>query len=765
MRKIEQLKNCSGCGACFNICPKNAIKMVENSEGFLYPQIDASLCVNCGLCDKTCPVINTVYKNSASPKCIAAANDKHRNNSSSGGIFPILAEKVLTDGGYVCGAAYNDNNEVEHIIINNINELSKLRGSKYIQSVIGNVYKEVKELLCQNKLVFFTGTPCQVAGLYSYLQKDYENLVTADLVCHGVPSSKYYKKYLVEMNLEKGEKVLNTNFRDKRNGWNPSLTTTTTTTTRCFSQPASQDSYMCAFLKNISLRESCFDCPFQNIPRQADITLGDYWGVSAYKKSLDDQKGTSVVLVNNTKGENYINQIKDECIFFEETPIEPALKFNPCIYKSVDKPEQNKKLFLDLLSNGSSLKRAVDICANDYCDYVISNFWWSGGNYGAVLTAYALQQYLTELGLTSKFLNTGETRRFENYDETCFCKFAKEFLNISSEYSYKGIENLAKHIKGAVVGSDQVFRMDYIHELNFNQYIQSFLTKDNKKIAISASFGYGIDQFKYVAKKRKKIYKKMLKALRTFDYISTRELDGKQIIEQEFKLNADFIIDPVFLVNPNAYNQIIDKSKMAKKDCIVTYVLDDSEEYRKAYAYLQKELNTDVVSIDAEKADILVEDWLSYIKNCRILVTDSFHGVCFALIFNKPFICIKNKGRGESRFNTLIETLSIESNFISSIEEIYNCDLSKNIDYNKVNEIFAKELSRCRKTISDVLLNNHSNNPNAYKNKLKYKKVPMFLKYDWLKYVRYNLLKVLSPSKKKFYKEKLRNLKENALWR
>lgn len=764
---LSNIKNCTGCGACFNICPTNAIKMVEDAEGFLSPQIDTERCINCRICDKTCPVINSVYKNNPNPKCIAAANDKYRNDSSSGGIFSILAEKILEDGGYVCGAAFNDNNEVEHTIINNINELSKLRGSKYIQSVIGDVYKEVKNLLCGNKLVFFTGTPCQVAGLYAYLQKDYDNLLTVDLVCHGVPSIKYYKKYIVEMNLDNDEKVLYTNFRDKRNGWNPSLIITTTTTKRIFSQPANQDSYMNAFLKNVSLRESCFDCPFQKIPRQADITLGDYWGISAYKESLDDKKGTSVILINNIKGEKYINKIKEDCIFFEETPIDSALKYNPCIYKSVDKPVQNKKLFLDLLSKGLPLKRAVDVCANDFCDYVISNFWWSGCNYGAVLTAYALQQYLLELKLTSKLLDTGETRRFDNYNETCFYKFAKEFLNISNEYSYEGLKKLAKNIKGAIVGSDQVFRMDYIIHLHFNQYIQKFLTKNNRKIAISGSFGYEQDEFKKIAKGNKKLFKKMLKGLSSFDYISTREISGKQILNRKFKLNADFILDPVFLVNPNVYDTIVDKSKFVKKDCIVTYVLDENEEYIKACSYLRKKIATELISIDAVKANVLVEDWLSYIKNCKIFITDSFHGVCFALIFNKPFICIKNKNRGESRFNTLINLLGIENNFISSINDIYNCDLRGKIDYNKVNNILSKEIFRCRNRIKDVLLNNYSNNTKSYKNKILTDLKSLFPRLDLQNYVRYLKYKILiriRPSKKEFYKIKMHKIKERSTW-
>lgn len=761
MSTICNHEYCTGCGACYNICPTRAIKMIKNREGFLHPQIDNKLCINCGLCKKTCPINNPQYNNYSQPKCIAAAaNDEQRKNSSSGAIFPLLAEKILENKGYVCGAAFS-HNKLEHIIIDSKEQLEKLKGSKYLQSNISHLYKDIQNLLKSNKLVLFTGTPCQIAGLKAYLKKDYENLLTIDLVCHGVPSPEFYKKYISELTLDKDEKVINTNFRDKIHGWNPNLIVTTTTNKKTISGPAQQDSYMRAFLENLSLRDSCFNCPFQNIPRQADITLGDYWGVSRYKESLDDSKGTSLIFINNGKGEKYINTIKNECIFFEETPLEYALKCNPCLYKPVEEPVQNRKLFLDLLSKGSTFKDAVDVCANDHCDYVISNFWWSGSNYGAVLTAFALQQYLLELGLTSKLLNTGETRRFDNYNDTCFCKFAKEFLNISKEYSNRELKKLAKHIKGAIVGSDQVFRMEYILSLHFSQYLQNFLRRNNRKIAISRSFGYGLDEFKTIAL-NKPLFKKVRNALRSFDYISVREISGKKIFEEEFKLNADFILDPVFLVTPKAYEQIINKSTV-QGDCIVSYVLDENEDYKKAYSYLTQQLNTNIVNIDACKAEIPVEDWLAYIKNCKLLITDSFHGVCFAIIFNRPFICVKNKDRGTSRFDTLIKTLKLDKQFITSIEDIYNLNILQNIDYDNINNILLTELKRCRKTISDVLLNNYSNNQYAHINKI-LNDIKNILPKCFLQKCRYKILSKLLPSKKEYYKSKLRKLKDKLAW-
>lgn len=193
-------KECSGCGACFSICPKNVITLIPNVEGFLFPVVDSEKCINCNLCAKVCPVNNIDTSNSKTPEAFAVqANDEIRLKSSSGGVFTVLASYIFKQGGYVCGAAFDDSGKICHQVIYQENDLRLLQGSKYVQSAIGNTYKEVKNLLCSGKLVLFTGTPCQVAGLKSFLGKNYDNLITADLICHGVPSPKVFQKYIAEL--------------------------------------------------------------------------------------------------------------------------------------------------------------------------------------------------------------------------------------------------------------------------------------------------------------------------------------------------------------------------------------------------------------------------------------------------------------------------------------------------------------------------------------------------------------------------------------
>lgn len=323
--------NCTGCGACFNACPKGAIKMVENNEGFLYPQVDSNLCINCGICKKTCPVNNKQKNlNFNKPKSYAVmADDEIRlAGASSGGASPVFMQNAVNkQGWYVVGAVYNDRQRIVHFISNNTNDLTKFSGSKYFQSNTLNTYQEVKKLLISGEKVLFTGTPCQVAGLKSFLTKDYENLLTVDIVCHGVPSYKTFEMFLQNLYGEDDEKLISVDFRSKIHGWGSKLTTTTTTI-KTYNHFNDESSFMTAFLKNFSIRKSCFTCPFQKTPRQGDITIGDFWRIAKYDKNLDDKKGTSLVVINNLKGKKFFEQVKSEFKVVKEVPYKYAVKGN-----------------------------------------------------------------------------------------------------------------------------------------------------------------------------------------------------------------------------------------------------------------------------------------------------------------------------------------------------------------------------------------------------------------------------------------------------
>lgn len=350
MIDIVDKNSCSGCKACFNICPQNCIDMVVDEEGFWYPKVNEVKCVKCGLCEKVCPEIN-VYKNEEfyhEPLALAAWNKDNmkRKISSSGGIFTSIAEWIILNGGVVFGAGYDDSFDVIHKETDSLNGLRDLRGSKYVQSDINDTYKRAKGYLEGNRKVLFTGTPCQIAGLYKYLQKEYENLYTCDVVCHGVPSPKVFKRYKISLEDQYGSSIQRISFRHKKHGWKIYSVLLEFSNGTEYSKTLKEDPYMLGFLRNYYLRPSCYTCSYANIPRVADITLGDFWGVGNKYPELDDDQGTSLLLVNSDKGK----YMMEKCIggiVVHECDLEHAIKHNPCIIKSGNEPELRREFFIE----------------------------------------------------------------------------------------------------------------------------------------------------------------------------------------------------------------------------------------------------------------------------------------------------------------------------------------------------------------------------------------------------------------------------------
>lgn len=325
---------CSSCAACANACTRNAISMQLNSEGFYRPIIDEKKCVQCGLCEKVCPSVNIVDNPNNAPKepqtfAAYAKDEKIRSSSSSGGIFSVLAEQILDNGGVVAGVAQLAKSHFGHIVVENKADLEKLRGSKYVLADVGLVYRDVRSYLKANRTVLFSGTPCQIAGLYAVLGKTatYANLFTVDVVCHGSPSVKVFEKYIAEIEKDKSAFVLSTSFRDKRKGWGLYSMTSSLNTIfgECFqiSETVDKNKYLQVFLRNLCLNASCSTCHYAKLPRIADITLGDYWGVDRHHPDMYDDKGTSVVLINTDNGKKLFETVKDK-INYRESDIRIA---------------------------------------------------------------------------------------------------------------------------------------------------------------------------------------------------------------------------------------------------------------------------------------------------------------------------------------------------------------------------------------------------------------------------------------------------------
>ena len=376
MIEIKDKKDCCGCSACVQRCPKQCITLKEDNEGFLYPIVDKGTCIDCGLCEKVCPILH--QGESRKPLKVYAAknlNEEIRRQSSSGGIFTLLAEQVIQEGGVVFGARFDENWEVKHDYTETIEGLAVFRGSKYVQSRIEDSYRKAEIFLKQGKKVLFSGTPCQIAGLKRFLRKEYEELLTVDFVCHGVPSPGVWRKYLKETVARMCDKnsvstdpistenahVERISFRDKSSGWKKySFALTLSATTRSGSKNTvslcevfPQNSFMKGFLADLYLRPSCYACAAKCGKSGSDMTIGDLWGAPSIIGNDDDNKGTSLILVN-----------KDGCklgasLWMKEIDCQAALTYNPAIERSVRIPKRRVSFYANF-HDTASLERLVN---------------------------------------------------------------------------------------------------------------------------------------------------------------------------------------------------------------------------------------------------------------------------------------------------------------------------------------------------------------------------------------------------------------------
>lgn len=346
MIQITEKCKCCGCEACAQKCPRQCIQMRTDEEGFWYPEVNKVECIECGLCEKVCPVINQ-NEDKRPLKVYAAINPdvEVRQKSSSGGIFSLLAQYILSKEGVVFGARLNNKQEVVHDYCETLEEFSPFRGSKYVQSLIGNSYKQAETFLKADRKVLFSGTSCQIAGLHKYLRKEYENLLTIDVVCHGVPSPLVWRKYCDEILLKKtgventikqqSASNIRISFRDKSNGWKNYNMLVKNEHDILYKECFRENPFMKIFLRDISLRPSCYACPTKSGKSGSDITLADFWGIERYYPQMDDDKGTSLVMLNTEKGLDTFMQMK--CKVQEATYIQ-ALEHNPSIERSVQEP-------------------------------------------------------------------------------------------------------------------------------------------------------------------------------------------------------------------------------------------------------------------------------------------------------------------------------------------------------------------------------------------------------------------------------------------
>lgn len=685
--------NCTGCSSCSFSCPKNAISMKPDEMGFTFPEIDDKICVNCGLCIKHCPVMTPSPIACGNNECYAAmAPSDIRRKSSSGGIFSLLASRTLKKGGCVCGAVYDENFNVKHIITDNVHEIEKMRGSKYVQSDIGDMYPRIKAILHSGKPVMFTGCSCQVAGLYSYLGENPENLLTMSFVCAGVPSPAVYRNHLNSITPE-GAEITSVNFRDKTKfGWNTGISVDFDNGSN-YTEYAGSDLYMKAFLSGAVNRNSCHSCSFKD-DLYSDIEVGDFWGI-ANTIDFDDGLGTSYISINSPKGEAAIRDCFLNFIKMARLPKRNAIFSNPRINSSLPRPAY-KERFLRNYADTKNLGKTFGKTFTEQQFDAVLVLWWSA-NYGNALTNYALYSTLNNMGLRLLALDNLVVAPTDN-----FLDFAKRYYNLSSDYFPQGsYDYIPLCSDNFIVGSDQVWNAEFSIMLGHNGYFQlKFLPDGKNMISYGSSFGQAANA---VEQRHYMYYKKLYDR---FTHVSLREKSGASAMKNVFGIDAEYVLDPVFLLTKKEYSELSkDVVIPEKKPYILTYLINPSPQKNEYLRKLSEKLGTEIINIlDAEpvrtehnmaafdigikKPKLSPEEFTAYFRDCDYVVTDSYHGTCFSVIFEKKFTAFVN--RQSDRFETFREFDEIRNRILGAVPEEIPSELLSEINYTPINAKLEK---------------------------------------------------------------------------
>lgn len=719
---------CCGCGACFNTCPVDAIKMTKDEEGFFAPVIDHDKCINCGKCRKACPVMSAKYTNNPDPACYAVmADTKIRKQSSSGGMFSLIANYFFSQGGYVCGVVLNDEFLPEHIVTNNPDDLKRMQGSKYVQSNTGKCFTQVKALLDKGEKVLFTGTPCQAAGLKGFLNKDYDNLLIVDLVCHGAPSQKIFSKYL-DVTYGK-ENLEDFKFRTKEFGYSSFYQTAYMKDGSTVSTSFRFDSYEKIMHSGLALKPVCGDCMFAPAPRQGDISIGDFWGVSKYNAEYNDHVGTSCVLINNKKGEKIFDIIKKDAIMVETVPFDHA-KRNNRFGRKMRTPESGRKWFYSLLDY-QPLDKLVDYSLNRKFDIGVIGLWY-GRNYGSMATYYALHQvlknkfHLSVLMIENPLKPNDEKAPTKTHPR----KIANEFYDVSKQYKLSEMKNLNAFCDTFIVGSDQLWNIGLSRPYG-QTYFLEFVNEKNKKISYGTSFGK-----EYNGSSADKLLSSH--NLRRFDHVSVRDKLSKSIAENEFGVeNVTEVCDPTFLCPLDEYQKLIDRATVSEsEEYILAYILDPNENIGRELEQLSVDKNRKVIVMLDEvpwiweknveklglkgngnvevKKEVDLYEWMWYYSHSSAVVTDSFHGTIFSIIFEKPFITMVNVKRGAQRFVSLLEPLNLKDRLFDGPEAIgEHKDMLDALDYTVPNKKLDEIRRESMKWLEDALFSKKEVNDSA----------------------------------------------------
>lgn len=693
-------EQCTGCGACYNKCPVNAIVMEYDDEGFIFPRV-TDACINCGQCQAVCPALHPLTLHETPPSYAVWAADDVRLKSSSGGMFSLMADYILECGGVVCGAAYTEDYQlVQHIWADSKETLAPLRGSKYVQSDTKLTYREAKAYLEQGRKVLYTGCPCQVAGLYNYLGKDYENLYTADIVCHGSNSVKAYQSFIKEFS--GGQEIEKVEFRDKKYFQWSTPTVIYLKNGDVKKAAWNESTWNKGFLEGVFNRKNCHECVYARTERIADITMADCWQVHRHNPAYDDRKGTSLVLINSERGRNMFNKLYPNMKLCEPVPLELMRQFNGQLNKPAPVHRSRKFFFSHIDQYG--YHKALWYGRGMRFDVGIVG-WWFASNYGSSLTYYALGTILENMGKQVLMIPIAKAdgNPFEPEIQVTI-DFLSKYFRIGNKRSYDKMYEFNQFCDSFMLGSDQMWTGSSTDLVGYTFFLD-FVDKNRKKIAFSTSFGqsdfYATDEVCATAGDY----------LKRFDAVSVREQSGVDVCKRRFGIDAEQIFDPVFLCDRSDYDKLADSiHESISPQYLLCYMLDPTPEKEAAAKAIAEHENLEILTILGLKEykytkekwhtgtvlpQITSEQFLYYIKNCSYLLTDSHHGTCFGIIYNKPYAALANANRGITRFETVADALGLRDRLFLNAEEICNTERPyQTIDYTEVERKLAIETKR-----------------------------------------------------------------------
>lgn len=675
--------------------------MRMDEEGFIRPCVDASACIHCNLCNKICPVAEGKEREPSDfLSAYAGWNSSmpELTRSSSGGIFSLLANHVLDAGGVVCGAVYDNTGHVHHDFAETTEGLLRMRGSKYVQSEMRDCFPQIRNLLNGGRHVLFSGTGCQVAGLKSYLGKEYDKLLTVEIVCEGTPSPGLWERHLKHVCSELRE-VHYLSFRDKVYGWTKTLVVRYDTNSgerKEVAIPAAREPYIKLMFAAVSQARNCYQCRFREGRSGADILIGDMWGLGIVAPEAKPSCGASVILCNSEYGQRVLEQVEGQMAFCKQiSPLSAAIN-NGYLYRTpvIDFAAreylfQNYKAGKQLADYAeAALKRANRVAILNHAGH---------SNYGSNLTAFALQETLRRMGYDARTVSLkpfranfwSMVRPFSSFINTCI-RWTRDV------YGPRTCATLNRDFDTFVVGSDQVWRYpkSWLRRFAEPAFYLDFAAQGKRRIAYAASFGIG--EYCGPASHRGR----MKKALLDFDSVSVREEQGLQILAEQFGYKgASAVMDPVFLISRRDWQRF---SQAADADvpsgCLSwMFFFNESRMLQPLEAYArQKDMQQ--LNLSADCASVMT--WLRRIENSALVVTDSFHTLCFALIFRKPFVVVSSESHGMSRLASLLEALSLRGRIIDT-ETTDESDLLKEfvriaeeeIDYELVEQQLARLVS------------------------------------------------------------------------